>query len=513
MEYSKKPPVASVQSVKTVFNTDTCPLTPVAYPILLVAVNARYSHSSYSVRSIKANLAELEKQCVILEADLDITPLQLATYVIEKQPAVIGFSVYLWNVRIIEATARILRKTAPQIKLVAGGPELTAEYANADLFDLCIIGEGESAMREYCRKHIGNYCGSDKLSRSETPDGGFLSFFTMPPPLQQSASGVKSSIVTTETEETQKLKLPWHLYSDADIASRVVYVEAARGCPYHCAYCTSASTGLRVIPLERVLTALGELWDRGVRQFKFLDRSFTAAQQHAHAIMDFFLERAAPEMKLHFEINTDLIHADTIARVKAFPPGNLHLECGIQTLNPQVAKLVGRSAEIGRTLSNLTELVNQSGADVHADLILGLPGEDEESFATGFNRLLKACQPSAVQVNLLKGLPGTDLAKKALQHKLIFNSEPPYELLQSAWIDFNTLARIQRLARCWELVYNRGHLPGQAGNLLKISDNVYGTFMRLADYIYTHEGRMYKISRSRLTGLVEEFLRIDFISR
>ncbi len=501
-----------MQSGKSVFNTDTCPLTPVPYPILLVAVNARYSHSSYSVRSIKANLAELEKQCVILEADLAITPLQLATYVIEKQPAVIGFSVYLWNVRIIEATARILRKAAPQIKLVAGGPELTADYANADLFDLCIIGEGESAMREYCRKHIGNGV-SDELSRRVTPNGGSLSLFTTPPQLRQSAGSVKSTIVITEAEDTQKLKLPWHLYSDADIASRVVYVEAARGCPYHCAYCTSASTGLRVIPLERVLTALSELWDRGVRQFKFLDRSFTAAQQHAHAVMDFFLARAAPEMKLHFEINTDLIHANTISKIKAFPPANLHLECGIQTLNPQVAKLVGRSAEIGRTLSNLTELVNQSGADVHADLIFGLPGENEESFATGFNRLLKVCQPSAVQVNLLKGLPGTDLAEQALQHKLIFNSEPPYELLQSAWMDFNTLARIQRLARCWELVYNRGHLPEQTASLLKLADNVYVTFMRLADWIYTQEGRMHRISRSRLTGLVEEFLGIDFISR
>ncbi|MCL2348883.1 MAG: cobalamin-dependent protein, partial [Planctomycetaceae bacterium] len=112
--------------------------------ILLVAINARYSHASYSVRTLRANLGALANEAAILETDLDVMPIQIAEQIARHHPRIVGFSVYLWNVRLVEAVARILRTVLPQTRLVAGGPELTAEYANAALFDTVIIGEGET---------------------------------------------------------------------------------------------------------------------------------------------------------------------------------------------------------------------------------------------------------------------------------------------------------------------------------------------------------------------------------
>ncbi len=444
--------------------------------ILLIAVNARYSHCSYAARTLKANLLELENQSSLLETELTITPLQLAAQVAECNPRIALFSIYLWNVRLCEATAAILRTIAPQIRRIAGGPELTADYSHASLFDQCIIGEGETALRESCRAWLAD---------PQT---------TLP------------GMVIREPENTAALQLPFHLYSDEDIANRVIYVEASRGCPYRCSYCTSSGTGLRLIPLERLLPGLNTLWERGVRQFKFLDRSFTASLTHSNAVMNFFLERCEPEMSLHFEINTDHLHHETAEMLSKFPVRTLHLECGIQTLNPDVALKIGRSGNTARTLENLRCLTTRTGAVVHADLIFGLPGENESSFAEGFNRVVAECSPAELQINLLKGLPGTELRRSASRYQMHFNSEPPYELLESDAMDFGTLTRIQRFARCWELVHNRGRFDGEVAALNQRTPDLYGTWTQLAEFINTREGRMHRIGAGTLKEHINEFL-------
>jgi radical SAM superfamily enzyme YgiQ (UPF0313 family) len=472
---------------------------PATADILLVAVNARYSHCAYAARSLQANLGPLASSATILESDLDVTPLQLASQIVETRARVIGFSVYLWNVRLVEAVARILRAVAPHLRLVAGGPEITPGHPAAfpSLFDALIIGEGESAFRGLCEQWLAATGGGSTESRPPTAHGGRAS----------TRAAAACTIVHAAPEDPAALALPFHLYSDTDIAQRTIYVEASRGCPYACSYCTSAGTGLRLIPLERLLPALDTLWRRGLRRFKFLDRSFNAPSAHASAVLDFFLARATPDMRLHFEINTDHLHEGVASRIASFPKRALHLEAGLQTLSPRAAAAVGRSADTEATLANLRFLTRQTGAVVHADLIFGLPGEDEASFARGFNTLIETCRPPEVQVNLLKALPGTRLAHDADALGLTFNPEPPYELLQSDDMDFATLMRLQRFARCWELVYNRGRFPSAARALLEsCRSDAYGTCQALAARIHAEEGKLFALGLPRLARHLREHL-------
>jgi len=444
-------------------------MNAVTKKILLVAINARYSHASYAARTLQANLGALAREAVILETDLDIAPIQIAEQIASYRPRVVGFTVYLWNIRLAEATARILRIVLPHARLIAGGPGLTADYANAARFDTVVIGEGETAFRDLCARH---------LSGAPVP----------PAPL-----------VVAPPEPTDALALPFDYYTDTDLAQRTIYAETSRGCPYPCAYCTSAKTPLRLFPLGTLLPALDRLWQRGVRQFKFLDRSFNAPSAHACAILDFFLPKVTPGACLHFEINADHLHPDVFRRIAAFPRGALHLEVGVQTLNPSVAAAIGRSADTAQTLGNVRRLTRDTGAVVHADLIFGLPGEDETSFAHGFDTLITAADPPEVQVNLLKGLPGTRLSRDASALGLAFNPEPPYEVLRTDAMDFETLCRIQRFARCWELVRNRNRFPEAVARLhAAVAPGYYRAYSALAARIFSGEGKLFAISQARL---------------
>jgi len=463
-------------------------VTPTSCDILLVSVNARFSHCAYAVRSLQANLGRLSESAAILETDLAVTPFQLASQIAELQPRIVSFSLYLWNVRTIETTATLLRTLSPHQRLVAGGPQVTPDYAGAGLFDALIVGEGETAFRTLCERWL-----------TESPASPPAAPRTPPAPL------------VAEPEDPASLALPYPLYTDADLAHRTVYVESSRGCPCACAYCTSADTGLRLFPLDRLLPAFDALWQRGLRRFKFLDRSFNAPVEHAAAVLDFFLTRVTPDTRLHFEINADFLHERLASRILAFPKGVLHLETGIQTLNPRVAAAVGRRSDTAAALENLRFLTQQTGATVHADLIFGLPGEDEASFACGFNALVATCNPPELQVNQLKILPGTRFARDASRLGLAFNPEPPFEVLFTDAMNFATLVRIQSFARCWELVHNRGRFPG-ALRLLHAAcgGDYYRAYLSLAMRIRHEEGRFFAISLPRLATLLRAHLASEF---
>ncbi|MCL2104306.1 MAG: DUF4080 domain-containing protein, partial [Kiritimatiellaeota bacterium] len=309
-------------------------------------------------------------------------------------------------------------------------------------------------------------------------------------------------------ENLSALAPPYDLYTDEDIARRTVYAETSRGCPHPCAYCTSASTKLRLFPLDTLLPALDRLLRRGVRQIKFLDRTFNAHPPHACAILDFFLSRPPPSVNLHFEINPDHLHPDILDRISAFPPGALHLEVGVQTLNPSVAAAIGRSPDTAKTLGNVRRLTRDTGATVHADLIFGLPGEDEASFVRGFDTLIAEAAPPEVQVNLLKGLPGTRLLREAPPLGLAFSPDPPYEVLRTDVLDFATLRRIQRFARCWELVHNRNRFPVEVARFHAMTaPGYYRAYSALADRIFSAEGKLHAISQARLAQHLEAHLR------
>jgi len=252
------------------------------------------------------------------------------------------------------------------------------------------------------------------------------------------------------------------------------------------------------------------LLDRGVRAFRFLDRSLNASEALACGLLDFFLARHPARLQLHFEIMPCRLSESLRQRLTAFPPGALHLEVGVQTLNEAVARNIGRTVANDTVLATLEFLARVTRATVHADLIFGLPGEDEASFAAGFDRLVHAFDFPELQVNLLKRLPGTPLAREPRFAGLVFNPHPPYELLAGDALDFAAIVRLQQFARCWELIHNRGQFPRAAALLWQAGDaSPFQRYQALAERIHAAEGRLHALGMNRLAGHVAQFLQTD----
>ncbi len=302
------------------------------------------------------------------------------------------------------------------------------------------------------------------------------------------------------------VQLPYSFYTDEDLAHRVIYVEASRGCPFKCEFCLSSlDVPVRNVPLQPFLDQMQKLLDRGCRQFKFVDRTFNLNLNFSRSILQFFLERHTPGLFLHFEMIPDRLPEGLRELIAKFPPGALQFEVGVQSMNPDVQHRISRRQDNGKLAENLHWLRDHSGVHVHADLIVGLPGEDLESFGRGFDQLL-AMRPQEIQVGLLKRLRGTPIVRHDADWGMVYSPNPPYEILQTGAIDFVTMQRLRRFSRYWDLIANSGNFAVTLPLVWGATGSPFKAFMRLGDWLYDQTGRRHGISLTNLSELLFRFL-------
>src|SRR6185295_7992700 len=149
---------------------------------------------------------------------------------------------------------------------------------------------------------------------------------------------------------------------EEDIARRVVYVEASRGCPFTCEFCLSSlDIPVRQFPLPALLHALRQLADRGVQQFKFVDRTFNLNLNVSKTILEFFLQHYRPGLFVHFEMIPDRLPETLRELIARFPPGVLQFEVGIQTFNAEVSERIKRRQDSNKLVDNLRFLRSETG--------------------------------------------------------------------------------------------------------------------------------------------------------
>jgi radical SAM superfamily enzyme YgiQ (UPF0313 family) len=449
--------------------------------IVLTTLNAKYIHAAFGLRYLFANLGSLQSSAAIVEFDINQRPVDIAEVLLARNPRIIGFGVYIWNVAQTTEVIAAIRHVRPGITIVLGGPEVSYEIDSQPIVqwaDHVITGEADLKFAELCRRLL-----SDDTPALRLP-----------------------KIIPAPLPEFSRITLPYDLYTDDDIAHRIVYVEASRGCPFTCEFCLSSlDVPVRQAPLPDLLQHLQQLIDRGLKQFKFVDRTFNLNVNISNAILEFFLARHRPGMFYHFEMVPDRLPEALRATIARFPRGALQFEVGIQTFNSDVGTLIRRRQNYQRLEENFQFLRSQTGVHIHADLIAGLPGETLESFAAGFDRLV-GLGPQEIQVGILKRLRGTPIVRHDSEWGMVYNPHPPYEILQNKLMDFATLQKLRRFARYWDLVGNSGNFVESTPLIWHESDSPFREFSRWSEWLYARVGRTDSIALVRLMELLFQYL-------
>ncbi len=443
--------------------------------ITLTTLNARYTHSSIGLRYLYANLQEFQSSTTLLEFSINDPIQTIAEKLLLSEAELIGIGVYIWNASECAELIHILKKIAPDILIVLGGPEVTylPFRVNFDDADYIIQGEGDLAFYQLCKE----------IEQNRPP---------------------KEKIIKMSAPSLKDIKTPYKYYTQNDIQNRYIYVEVSRGCPFECEFCLSSmDERVRAFELDAILEEFEQLWSKGVRSFKFIDRTFNLNMKTANKILDFFLSKEPPYFA-HFEVIPDHFPSSIKEKIAQFPHGALQLEIGIQTLNPKIAQNISRPLKLEKIKENILFLEHQTQAHMHLDLIVGLPGESLESFGANLDELvgLSSCE---IQIGILKKLSGTHISRHDIEYGMLYSDIPPYDILQNNELSFLDIQTMKRFARFWDLTYNSGNFK-QSIVLLWENESVYKNFYALSLWIYEQTQSTYKISLQRLGELLFTYL-------
>lgn len=442
--------------------------------IILTTLNSRYTHTSIALRYLFANLKELQKDAKIIEFSINDAVQTIAEKLLMHSPQIIGIGVYIWNVAQVHELIHVIKKISPSTKIVLGGPEVSHEpfRVNLDAADFIVQGEGDEAFYELCRAIF--------------------------------EERANQRVIKMSMPSLKNIELPYRFYTDDDIKNRYIYVEASRGCPFECEFCLSSmDERVRAFDIELFVQELELLWQRGARNFKFIDRTFNLNIKTAHILLDFFLAKEPPYFA-HFEVVPDHFPDSLKAKIASFSHGALQLEIGIQTLNQQIANNISRPLKLDKIKENIRFLENETNAHIHLDLIVGLPGETLFSFGKNLDELvgLSSCE---IQIGILKKLSGTFINRHDEEHEMVYSDIPPYDVLQTSTLTFFEIQTMKRFSRFWDLTYNSGNFK-KSVKLIWKEGSVFLNFYDFSLWIYSQTDSTWQISLQRLGELLFRYL-------
>lgn len=480
--------------------------------ILLTAINAKYIHSNLAVYSLKSYAKEYAEHIQLGEYTINHRVEYILQELYKKKPDVLCFSCYIWNFRYVQELIEEIHKLLPELPIWVGGPEVSYE-PEAFLYQFpavtgVMIGEGEETFRELCEYYVNQEHSIKNLEntiRNSENQTGNLKLQDIPGLLFRSNN--QKLIQTAHREPISMDNLPFCYENLEDFEHRIIYYETSRGCPFSCSYCLSSiEKGLRFRSLELVKRELLFFLEHKVPQVKFVDRTFNCNHNHAMEIWKYIKEHDNGITNFHFEISADLLTQEEIVLIADMRPGLIQLEIGVQSANAPTIQEIHRTMNLSR-LEEIVKKVQQAGnIHQHLDLIAGLPKEDFNTFAESFQEIYYL-KPEQLQLGFLKVLKGSYMYEHREEYGLVYQSNPPYEVMATNWLSFEEVLKIKLVEEMLEVYYNSGQFEMTMKVLELAYENPFIMFLELGEYYEKHGLFVMNHSRIRRCEILLDFVR------
>lgn len=462
---------------------------------LLTAINAKYIHSNLAVYELYAYAMQYKKpdlplEIAIAEYTINQHVDEILGEIYKQRPDVLCFSCYIWNIGYVTELVREYRKLCPKVPVWVGGPEVSYETEQL-LLDYpqitgAMLGEGEQTFLELCECYTGREGELEEIAGIAYRDD----------------IGIR---VTSPREPVPMDRIPFCYGATGDFSNRIIYYESSRGCPFCCSYClSSVDKRLRFRNVETVKRELTFFLEKQVPQVKFVDRTFNCSHEHAMEIWRFILDNDNGMTNFHFEISADLLTEEELELLGRMRPGLVQLEIGVQSTNEETIGEIHRTMNLEKLKRAVRAIQSRNNIHEHLDLIAGLPYEDYDTFAKSFDEIYEL-KPNQLQLGFLKVLKGSYLYEHRQEYGILYRDTPPYEVLQTNWLNFSELLCIRQAEEMLEVYYNSGQYEVTMKLLETQFDSPFRMFRRLGEF-YEKKG-YFSMSHSRIrrAGILLEF--------
>ena len=313
--------------------------------------------------------------------------------------------------------AKMAKESDKDIFVIVGGIHPTAksvETLSIPFFDFLVHGEGEITTRELLDAIIAKKDLTKIKGISYKSDGKIITNDSRPEIIN----------IDEIPFDNRDLLIDFEKYPKEALGQ----IHTSRGCPYHCAYCSSSiiwENKVRFRSATNVIKEINYLNSQyKVKNINFADDNFLLDPERVRAICDEILNRrlkinwrCCARADIHRYFNADLLKLMHKAGCKQICIG---FESGSQKL----LDVVNRGVNL-INIKQTIKMINDANIRLHADLIIGLPGEDETTIIETLDLMKQVwdwCRPTMTVV-LFKPYPGTeaDELKELINYKRLQN--------------------------------------------------------------------------------------------
>ena len=409
--------------------------------VVLSTLNSKFIHSSLALRYLKAYGEAHGQAYDIVEYTINMPVLHILSDITEHDIDILGFACYIWNIEMTLHVVDMVKAVRPDIKIVLGGPEVS--FTADELLERCpnidyiVQGEGEEAFHALVTAlHLGND-GLDPV---------------IPGVRGRRDGSILGSLEAVEVSDLSSIPFPYTEEDMEDLEHKIIYYESSRGCPFSCQYCLSGNKNtVRFFPQERTLEELQWFIDHGVKQVKFVDRTFNCAPHHHRPLME-FMRDSDTDMNFHLEMEPELMTEWETNILCETPPGRIQIEVGVQSTHKKTLDAINRYNDWPYIQKSIRPIIQAGRTHVHMDLIVGLPHEDFNRFGQSFNDLF-SLQPHALQIGFLKLLKGSGV-RRMREYKYVADPLAPYEVLSTHVLPYDDVRFLKYFEDVFERFYN-----------------------------------------------------------
>lgn len=409
--------------------------------VVLSTLNSKFIHSSLALRYLKAYGEAHGQAYDIVEYTINMPVLHILSDITEHDIDVLGFACYIWNIEMTLHVVDMVKAVRPDIKIVLGGPEVS--FTADELLERCpnidyiVQGEGEEAFHDLV---TALQLGNDGLDP------------VIPGVRGRRDGSILGSLEAVEVSDLSSIPFPYTEEDMEDLEHKIIYYESSRGCPFSCQYCLSGNKNtVRFFPQERTLEELQWFINHGVKQVKFVDRTFNCAPHHHRPLME-FMRDSDTDMNFHLEMEPELMTEWETNILCETPPGRIQIEVGVQSTHKKTLDAINRYNDWPYIQKSIRPIIQAGRTHVHMDLIVGLPHEDFKRFGQSFNDLF-SLQPHALQIGFLKLLKGSGV-RRMREYKYVADPLAPYEVLSTHVLPYDDVRFLKYFEDVFERFYN-----------------------------------------------------------
>lgn len=329
---------------------------------------------------------------------------------------VVGFSAYVWNIRLSLEIARRLKERRPETLIVFGGPQVPDRpdtfLVENPFIDLVVHNEGERTFldlletlpsRDWSAIEGISFRRPDGTVQRQAPRERIRDLGEIPSPF---LAGTFEPLLAAHPEEN------W-----------IGLWETNRGCPFRCTFCDwGSATAAKVNQFDMARLEREVEWfaDHRIEFIFCCDANFGILPRDvdiARHVAETKQTRGFPVALSVQNTKNATDRAYLTQKILSDAGLNKGVALSMQSVDENTLEAIQRRNISLESYLELQRRFTSDGVETYSDLILGLPGETYDSFVEGVSRLIESGQHNRIQFNNLSILPNAEMGDPEYQRR------------------------------------------------------------------------------------------------